>query len=283
MPLETFRGLDVPTLLAQAHTRLGEDAVVLSVRRLGTDLRADFELVAGDAVSAALAARAPRAGRHHHGPPSAPLRTGAPGSPFVLAAIGPTGSGKTTTLMKLALHPQVFGGRSAGILCLDTYRVGAVEQVRLHAAHSGLPVETAHEERDLPRALRRLRRCEVILVDTAGRGPRHARDEEATGALLARIRPAEVHLALPAGLSSAHERRTIERYRALGATHLLATKVDEAAGGGDPAALARAHGLRARWIADGQDVPGDLHGAAPGGAAAAVAHWPLIAEEGVAS
>ncbi|MEK7317401.1 MAG: hypothetical protein AAB011_14560 [Candidatus Eisenbacteria bacterium] len=256
MPLETFTGVDLPSLFARAQTRFGEDAVVLSVRRLGSGPWADFELVASDADSAGDSRRAPIV----YPAPSAPLRACAPGNPMVLAVVGPTGAGKTTTLAKLAMHPRVFSGRRVGFVCLDTHRVGAIEEAARFASLARAPHAVVYDEHDLKRARRALKRCDILLVDTAGRGPRRADDDRATRALLDLLDPAETHLVLPAGLDRAHARRLAERYRELGATHLLASKLDEAPESGDYALLAEATGLRCRWVADGQDVPGDLRG-----------------------
>jgi flagellar biosynthesis protein FlhF len=173
--------------------------------------------------------------------------------------VGPTGAGKTTTLAKLANHPDAFGGRRVGLLCLDTYRVGAVEQARIYAELSRLPFEAVHEPGDTPRALRRLRGCDVVLVDTAGRGPAAARDLDETGEALARIGPGEVHLVLPAGLRADQARRVVAAWKARGATHVLPTKLDECPDDPTPFDLALHHRLRVRWSCDGQEVPADLH------------------------
>src|SRR5690606_33845112 len=64
--------------------------------------------------------------------------------PLVLALVGPTGAGKTTTIAKLASHPRAFGEQQVGLLTLDTYRVGAVEQLAIIADLAGLPLEVAY-------------------------------------------------------------------------------------------------------------------------------------------
>src|SRR5262249_4279501 len=83
-----------------------------------------------------------------------------PRRPVVIALVGPTGAGKTTTMAKLANHSQAFGGRRVGILCLDTYRIAGVEQARQYAELSKLPFEVAWDTAGLARALRRLKDCE---------------------------------------------------------------------------------------------------------------------------
>ena len=94
-----------------------------------------------------------------------------PARPLVLAFVGPTGAGKTTTIAKLAAHPRLFGGAQVGIRNLDTYRVGATEQIAQHASLSNVPVAAAHRLKDLVRARHALRSCQVVLIDCPGRGP----------------------------------------------------------------------------------------------------------------
>ncbi|MFB3908844.1 MAG: hypothetical protein ACE15D_10615 [Candidatus Eisenbacteria bacterium] len=274
MPLETFSGTSIPALLARAEETIGEDAVVLEIRRrsggrgaaghgphAGEGAAAWFELVAGDPASAVSMAGNSPASRPTPVPFPIPERAKRGGRPFVLALVGPTGGGKTTTIAKLASHPQAFGGKSCAVLTLDSHRVGAIEQSRQFAALSGIPFAAAYEPTDLPDAVRRLRGCDVLLVDTPGRGPGRRAEIGLVREMLRALAPDEVHLALPAGLHPRLARRWIAEHRADGVTHLLPTKLDEF--GDDPsigsiAELASEHELAMRWASDGQEIPGDL-------------------------
>lgn len=182
--------------------------------------------------------------------------------PKFIALVGPTGSGKTTTIAKLARHPQVFDGLPVGLLCLDTYRIGAVEQLSIYADIARLPLEVVYRPSDLKRAIKRLRDCEVVLVDTAGRGPAATADVDATVAQLAEIRPAEVHLTVPSGLQPELARSLVFRHRSHGITHLVATKRDEFPDDATVFELAAEWKLPMRWVTTGQEVPDDLEPAA---------------------
>ena len=269
MPTETFRGPDFTTLLAQAQEKFGEDAIVVSSRRVSSDRLAGFELVAADSAAAIAPGRPVplpvRASSRTAGVP-VPLADRAlpDGAPLIIALVGPTGAGKTTTIAKLANHPQVFGGQPVGLLCLDTYRIGAVEQSRIYAELSGIPLEVVYEPHELKRALLRLAGCEVVLVDTAGRGPAARVDAAATRAALRELAAHEVHLTLPVGLQARLARRLVDDFREWGVTHLLPTKLDELPGDDSLFDLAASCGLPVRWAADGQEVPGDLRAGAPG-------------------
>jgi flagellar biosynthesis protein FlhF len=271
VPLESFTGTAVGALLARVSRHLGPEAEVIAVRtRRAADGSSCYEMLAVDGASAADERRrmAPDGGSH-------PLLKAAPGEedfarrrepelgPRVLAFVGPTGVGKTTTIAKLATHPEFFRRKRIGLICLDTYRVGAVEQIRTYAEIAGLPLEVVYESTDIAAALRKLGDCDLIMVDTPGRGPRHHTDTQQVRQWLLQISPNEIHLVLPAGLQPELVRRTVAAYRDHGITHLAATKMDEAPDDWtlfDAAAETR---LPMRWMSDGQEVPRDLRAAAP--------------------
>jgi flagellar biosynthesis protein FlhF len=290
VPLKTYRGASVGPLLAQAQAELGADAVVIKVEGAAGQL----ELMAADPETAsALAALAPARGApsgrvvreapaakteaprpvatapigRSSAPatprPAAPRAPAPPSahSPHILAFVGPTGAGKTTTVAKLAAHPRVFEGRRVGLLNLDTYRVGAAEQLAAYAELEQVKLATAYEPNDLWRALDQLKGSEIILVDCPGRGARTQQDHDAVVRILASLQPAETHLVLPVGMQPELVRRTIEHHRRLGVTHLLASKVDEMPDDWILFDIAVALGLPMRWLSDGQRVPQDIRAA----------------------
>jgi len=271
VPLESFTGTAVDALLARVRRSLGPEAEVIALRtHRAADGSARYEMLAVDGAGAADERRrmAPDGGSH-------PLLKAAPGegdfarrrepetAPRVLAFVGPTGVGKTTTIAKLATHPEFFRRQRVGLLCLDTYRVGAVEQIRTYAEIAGLPLEVVYESSDIPLALRKLADRDLILVDTPGRGPRHHADSQQVRQWLLQISPSETHLVLPAGLQPELVRRTVAAYRDHGITHLAATKMDEAPDDWTLFDTAAATRLPMRWLSDGQEVPRDLRAAAP--------------------
>lgn len=267
MPLKTYRGPSAAALLAQVQAELGEDAVIVRT----APAAGGIEIVAADPETAETVSRL-------MGAVAKPASTGAtaarsvsaPATPApvklertVIGLVGPTGAGKTTTIAKLAAHPRVFQGRKVGLLSLDTYRVGAMEQLQIHAELASIPLAVVHESSDLSRALRELRQCDVILADCPGRGPRFQRDADAVRDILRELGTSELHLVLPAGIQAELARRLAAHHMERGVTHLLVSKVDEIPDDWTLFELAIELGLPMRWLADGQRVPQDIRSAAP--------------------
>jgi flagellar biosynthesis protein FlhF len=107
--------------------------------------------------------------------------------------------------------------------------------------------------------LRRLQGCDVVLIDTAGRGAHASGDHQTLREQLRIASPHETHLVLPAGLHPSRARRALAESRGQGITHLLITKLDEFPEERHLFGLAREFAVPARWVTDGQEVPRDLH------------------------
>ncbi len=271
MPFETFVGPEVGPLFGRAQQSFGDDAVVVHTRRVRQwDGSEAFELLAGDSASAGedvnvYLTRGNAGELTGVSPLPVPKRRNQKQTrrPLTIALVGPTGTGKTTTIAKLLGHPRVFGSRSVGVLSLDTYRVGAVEQISTYAAIAHAPLETVYETADLEPALRRLADLDVVLVDTPGRGPRNQRDQDMVQRWLSMIKPDEIHLALQVGLRSELTNRIVAHYQDRGVTHLLVTKLDELPGDWSLFETAANLHLPMRWVTDGQEVPTDIRAANP--------------------
>jgi flagellar biosynthesis protein FlhF len=175
----------------------------------------------------------------------------------VVALVGPTGVGKTTTIAKLAARAVIEARRRIALVTLDTYRVGATEQLARYGEILGAPVLVARDRTELLRAAERVKDADLVLVDTAGRS---SPEDVARQATLARAIPrARVLLAVSAATGALQLASVAEQYRALGPDRLVFTKLDEAAGPGAVLSAAVRIGRPVACVADGQRVPEDLH------------------------
>jgi flagellar biosynthesis protein FlhF len=193
----------------------------------------------------------------------AELRTTGPiptttGAGRVVALVGPTGVGKTTTIAKLAANFRLRENRRVGLITVDTYRIAAVEQLRTYADIIDLPMEVVSTPREMREAVQRMRTFDLVLMDTAGRSPRDEVRIQELRSMLAEASPDEVHLVLSAAGSARSLVAAAEKFAPAGFTSLLVTKLDEATALGHLLTLTRNCGLPVSYLTDGQNVPDDI-------------------------
>ena len=147
----------------------------------------------------------------------------------IIAVVGPTGAGKTTTIAKLAARWSMrHGSQDLALVSTDAYRVGAREQLMTYARILGAPLHVANSGRELARVLARLKSKKLILIDTAGMGPRDVRLTEQLAALQLGAARAQVLLALPAQGEGHALEEIIAAFAAASPAACVVTKVDEA-------------------------------------------------------
>jgi len=261
MRLELFRGRDLASVHAQARNALGLDAIIIHSRTRPEGMRMMIEVLAAEAMEIARFRRMLTPPPPHVSTSRTSRRGGS--APFVLALVGPTGAGKTTTAAKLAINADAFGGRRVGFITLDTHRAGAVEQLQGYADAAELPLEVVYDVKQLDAARKRLSSCEVIIVDTPGRGPRANDSSAAWRDVLSVLSPDETHLVMPATTRLDLVTASRADYQPLGVSHALITKFDEVPADAAIAQLTSMLALPTRWLTDGQDVPTNLQIAGP--------------------
>jgi flagellar biosynthesis protein FlhF len=252
MRLETFRARDLSSVARNAEALFGDDAVVLQTRTVRDNSETFVEVVA--AAAADVDAFRTSVTPAHLPLPSARRN----GRPYVIALVGPTGAGKTTTIAKMAASTHAFGTWNVGMITLDTYRVAGLEQIATYAEICGCPLEVAYDTHDATRAVDALTACDVLLIDTPGRSPKAGARDEEWWPLLRAMRPDEIHLVLPAGIRPDVAKVAYTSHLAMQPTHLLLSKLDDVPNDIGVADLAGQIALPTRWLTDGLDVPADL-------------------------
>jgi len=233
--------------LVQLHRRLmaqGMDGVIAAALVKATAERLDGAIPLGDALAGALARTSP--GKFRQG---------------VRVFVGPSGDGKTTTIVKLAARAQ-RAGRRVALIGADTYRVGASAELESYGRALGVPVARAADADQLRAALAAAE-ADIVLVDTAGVGPGRAAELEELGALVA---AAGEDAGRTLVVSAAHGRQASalawQTYAAFHPDACVLTKLDVAPGGPMVGVCWR-RGVPVTHVATGRRIPDDLERATP--------------------
>ncbi len=176
----------------------------------------------------------------------------------LVALVGPTGVGKTTTIAKLAAHYRLRERRKVALITVDTYRIAAADQLQTYADIIDVPMEVVSTPREMRAATERLQDYELVLMDTAGRSPRDEIKLQELKSMLAEAHADEVHLVLSAVAGASNLTRAAEQFAGVGTTALILTKLDEATGHGHLLAPIRQANLALSYVTDGQNVPDDI-------------------------
>jgi flagellar biosynthesis protein FlhF len=180
-------------------------------------------------------------------------------APRAILFAGPAGTGKTTSLVKLALRSGLRGRLPLQLLSLDTLRIGGWEQLACYARIAGIPCQAVHTPAALKQAFAEYGNKKLLLIDTPGFSPADEAQCRGLAAGLAAHRElVEVHLVLSATVQPRVQLATIERFAAFAPVKLLFTHLDEAESPGPLLETALRAGLPLSFLGKGQQVPEDI-------------------------
>lgn len=176
----------------------------------------------------------------------------------IVAFVGPTGVGKTTTVAKLAALHVLAGQRKVGLITTDTYRIAAVEQLRTYSNILNVPLEVIQQGDSVQKALDKLADRDLILVDTAGRNfkdPLYVQDIQQ---LLSTIPVDETYLVLSMTMKSIDLHHIANIFAQVDVDKFLFTKMDETSTYGAILDLLFTHRKPVSYVTTGQNVPDDI-------------------------
>lgn len=176
----------------------------------------------------------------------------------VLFFVGPTGAGKTTTLVKLAGMLAIEHKLRVGVVNMDTYRIGAMEHMRIYTDIMDIPLQTAYSAAELSQALETLADRDVVLVDTAGKSTGDDGYRQEIAECLKAAKADEVFLVLSVAMGHRASREIIQNYAFLSDYKLIVTKLDEVSAWGNVLYIREMAGKPLAYMAVGQNVPDDI-------------------------
>ncbi|MBU2842944.1 flagellar biosynthesis protein FlhF [Acidithiobacillus thiooxidans] len=180
--------------------------------------------------------------------------------PGLFILMGPTGSGKTTSIAKLAAAQVLrHGPHSVALLTTDTYRIAGVEQLDIYARILGVPLDVIKGPEDLLKSLEKHRDRSWIFIDTIGMGPKDPRLNEQLQWFAALGTDAQRFLLIPASLSGRNLSAVLQPYTDIPLSGAIISKVDETPAFAAVLEWLAAQHLPVAWYSDGQRVPEDMH------------------------
>lgn len=199
-------------------------------------------------IVAALAGLVPQAG------PERPRKK----KSRIIALVGPTGVGKTTTIAKLAAIHKLVNGQDVGLVSADTYRIGAIEQLRTFAGIADIPMEVVYKPSEMQAALRKFRTKDIVFVDTVGRSQRSRKELNDLAKFVTAADPDETHLVVNASTNLRTAEDIVDQFKVVKPTRLLFSKLDEAVTYGPLLSLVHRHHIPLSYVTTGQAVPDDI-------------------------
>ena len=179
-------------------------------------------------------------------------------SPRIVALVGPTGVGKTTTTAKLAAMYALNRGSKVALITMDIFRVGAVEQLKTYSRIMGIPLDVASTPKELEKAVEKYSSCDLIFIDTAGRSHKDKEKLDEMKSFLDNKIPVEVYLCLSATTKDLELEEIIRRFRIFQFSKVVFTKIDECESFGNMVNLLMKDNLQIAYFTNGQRVPEDI-------------------------
>ena len=185
------------------------------------------------------------------------------GGPKLVAFVGPTGVGKTTTIAKIAADYAIRKNKKVVLVSMDTYRLGAINQMEIYGDIMQLPVEVAESNEELREIVKRHSDKDLILIDTTGRSHREKDYSHHLKEIFTTVGGVETHLVLSVAAQEKQFTRAYQQFLPLGVDRVLFTKLDEGLSFGPMFNFSVRNRIPLSYFTMGQNVPEDLEIAVP--------------------
>lgn len=176
----------------------------------------------------------------------------------IVVLAGPTGVGKTTTIAKLAGRLALVEKKKVGLITIDTYRIGAVEQLNTYADIMNIPFKTVFSVKEMENAIDSMKDLDVILIDTTGRSSKNVMQIAELNSFIQKVSPDNIYLVISSTTKDKDVDSIVEGYKALNFNNVIITKLDETTTYGSILNILESAGKPLSFITVGQNVPEDF-------------------------
>ncbi|MCH8883125.1 MAG: hypothetical protein IIA41_06450 [SAR324 cluster bacterium] len=181
-----------------------------------------------------------------------------PNRQTIAALIGPTGVGKTTTVAKLASEQMLKFRRKVGLITVDTFRIAAVEQLKVYAKIMGVPITVVGSKQELRRAIQDFAECDAIFVDTGGRSQRDGLQMSEIYRMFGGDDPIDVYLTMSVTTKDSDQSEITRRFGQIPLAGVMYTKLDESTTFGSMFNHSIRFKTPVAYLTTGQKVPEDI-------------------------
>ncbi|MGL4774123.1 MAG: flagellar biosynthesis protein FlhF [Clostridium sp.] len=175
-----------------------------------------------------------------------------------IVLVGPTGVGKTTTIAKLAGRLSLIEKKRVGLITVDTYRIGAVDQLRTYAEIMNIPFKVVITIKEMEEAVASMKDCDVVLIDTTGRSSKNSMQLSELRAFIQKTSASSIKLVISSTTKNKDIKTIVEGYADLSYDSIIITKLDETSAYGSIYNIQKYARKPISFITIGQNVPDDI-------------------------